>query len=532
MFNSGGGANLRSLLCFIPGLDRRSTWNPNNEINKLVRTLSREDIETVHLSNSKIRFYGSGSSSESDEEADAVHRRPSLVMNDMEDSNCPPAFLMLAPREDNSEESSLCNDNQSLTRKIGVAQPPQIVIHPVSQESEVLTDPQKRSGKRRSSLLPVDSFENMEAEAESPEEVDEVNGVARTRSASTWVSPMASQRPSITSDTSLLYDSSSKVTDEGVGSAPSDIGEGDDTVRIKCTCALVEKLIRDHRVSYVEGSLSGDSYSDISTIIHSDSCSTCFTSRSPSITSCIYHGPNAQEPVSSRNSRKVEVLDECSKVEVNPLFKTCNASNDSTLEESGHLDDSIDKPVSDAPYSNSDCMLNGDDTMSCSTDSRSLSYVSAPRRISPLTSETTATHTEHADWEHADTEHADSDSLGDESEASFWFRDADSGDVTSHISREVSAHTLKQEEGPAVVEPVEPTVHVVVVEEPKETPAVVNSSPNRLFKGFGNFVQQLVGKPATKTIVPTIDPVPAVSANGNGDSSLVTKSANIGVVSY
>lgn len=223
MYGSSSGLSLRALLCFIPGLDRRKAWHPKGELRTLVKSLSKEEINTRRLTRKNVQYYGSSSSEAEDEDSD-YHSSKHRFSVDDEDS-CRPAFLLLPPRpEESATDDTLDSGVNSKSYKSHYS-PPEIVLH-LPSDSE--SNPDKHNGGLITDES-MDDFAEIRVNMDSP-----------AHSESTWRSPM-------------IGDSGSESTHHYV------------------TCSD----ITGPGVSY---------HSDTET--HSDSCSTCVTPES-SLTSSL-----------------------------------------------------------------------------------------------------------------------------------------------------------------------------------------------------------------------------------------------------
>lgn len=457
-----GGVNLRSLLCFIPGLDRQKAWHRNGELRNLVNALSKEEIHTIRLGRKNTQFCGDSSSSDDGSDC-GESKTSSLGVDDDEDVNCPPSYLLLPTRP-----AEQFNENEAQSRKCSRAPlfaPDIVILHPSDSDSLADSLTTGRSTKK-SSLIPDDSLEDVSEMA--------CHAVDSPHSESTWVSPLVHEHSNYGSDSTQPF-----VT-----------GSSEDTASGLCTCGR---------------SLAGEtSFSDSGSITHSESCSTCYSSPSVSAGLDQYHqqiggrldglnnmtcrphchgGNHHSGGVAyySLSTNGISIAD----IE-SPLFKRCTINGGELKEHTdaaniklplslhnGCVKNSLAHPEAvTAPIpiaSNQDLTSQSNDQtprsdvdeLSSSTDSRSFSYVSAPRRMPTTTSPD-----------------VDEDNCSKTSETTFWSTDSEAESALANIiSRDLSAHTLKAENSEAIAKPL------------IEQKAVVDLS---------RLVQTLLNKPATK----------------------------------
>lgn len=452
MFSNGGsGIDFRSLLCFIPGLDRRKAWHPKGELRTLVKSLSKEKVNTKRLTRRHVQYYGS---SESDEDNDSDYHSTTHRFSIDEGDSCPPAFLMLPPRSEESTKDDTVDSGLNPTNNTGNHTPnkpaPEIVIHLLS-DSESLTD------RWHGGLITDESLD------ESVESLPHVE--SPTRSESTWVSP---------------------ITDDHSHHS----GQTESTQQQYVTCS--------------EATAAGGESSDTET--HSDSCSTCRTPDSEVVTPSDEHWQHAQngwhseessvsvsaevhkEPFSSQNehdiskaqgekihAEKVEQLKlkpqqiipsktespdttplSSSKHSINRMPQTsCPAtplgkqeteqSTDGAAKSPGSSDsqktahtvhsDRVETSTrtSTPKHVRQGIMRMDIEDLSSSNDSRSFSYVSVPKK----------TFVPDPDRQ---SNHSDSSESSEVSDTTFWSSDSDAVDeIAGIISKDPSTHRLAPE---------------------------------------------------------------------------------------
>ena len=404
MFNSGGGVNLRSLLCFIPGIDRSKGWNQNGHIRNIVGSLSKDDVRRIQLSRKNTQFYGSLSSSE-DEDENLLPRRSCAD----EDEDCPPSYQLLPKRSEEFEDSR--EEVEPVRQSVFPA--PEIVILQPSDSEKSFTH-SSTSSKSLSRILTdaestqdVDSVENVSAdavtEADAVTAADtvtvanavtvpdaavanaEVAGAETTDSVADIKEVVESPTVSTSSLVSPLREGHSEGSDSNQQyiTCSSDMAEDDEAL---CTCSFSQSGARSN--SNGTGSFLGGS----------DSCSTCVSNstdcscadkcgkygltRSETYTQCKidhngntdrYSGDNNEEGMLfkkctglARNTEHVDGVDNCvTGIEMKGVLTDMVSSRKSSAEQ---------YPLTSSPK------LNGD-SLSCSADSRSFSYVSAPQRV-------------------------------------------------------------------------------------------------------------------------------------------------------
>lgn len=488
MYNgSTGGLSFKSLLCFIPGIDKRKIWNPNVELRNLVKSLPKDEVHRIHLSRKNTQFYGSYSSDEDEDNDENSVLKQSY--GDSEDDSCPPPYLLLPPRAEEPDSPKEITSNG----KLPTPPTPEIVILQPSDSEKSLSD----SGLGRNvseTLGRDDSLDNISEDSADP------------------------------STTSLMSPQTERFSQESDLTQPYATGTSDATT-YTCSCGRSDTQYNS---------------SELSSLSHSVSCSTCISTS----TSCSSHEAcrarqqysgccdrlsqtcevtqqhltdsnfNSIKYESGNESETSSLLEKCIKrtdanEQLDKFAKTSRALEQhlgtrNNVEVLPNHVDVISKHVvasedsTDVP--NMTFKLDADD-LSSSADSRCFSYVSAPQRHPQVTVLQTS--------ERPNSMY---------SEFTNWSSDSETvGALAGLISKDVSTHSLADGTASTAGDDADEIVntdnlHSNVGKELSGDTELDAAGKTNIFTGF---VQALLGKvPNKEPKSPTLEPVVTETNDG------------------
>lgn len=349
MFSTGhgdaGGINLRSLLCFIPGLYKRKSWRSAAPLRRLLKSLSDDHIKTIQLTRRNTQFYGS---SDDEEEANSSVCA-SREFDVDEDDCCPPLYKLLPRREDSAD--------------LVAANGPEIIIHNPSSESNSVVSTTKSHQKH--SLLSKDSAEDLKLDT-----VEKLESISSELSSTVYnesITCREDQQRQVDNYTCNISKTSSSYSITNSAS----YCESCSTCNSKCEDLECQEC------------LSGDGYpveEPISESREKEQCIDGVISNSVIISDDCQSVPNGAPIFATSKSTTAEAS--CTE---NPLFQTStpkHVNSDAKLPD-GLISIHADKGISASVLGHQHVIEA--DNLSSSTDSRLFSYVSAPRRPAQFT---------------------------------------------------------------------------------------------------------------------------------------------------
>ena len=500
MYGSSSGVSLRSLLCFIPGLDRRKAWHPKGELRTLVKSLSKEEISTRRLTRKNVQYYGSSSSDEEEDRDSDYHSSKHRFSVEEEDS-CRPAFLLLPPRPEESATDDTIDSGVNSKSYNSSKSPPEIVLH-LPSDNESNPDHHRHNGGLITDES-MDDFADTHINMDSP-----------VQSESTWRSPMVGDSGS---ESTQQFMTCSEATAAGPQyNSDTETHSDSCSTCVSPESSLTSSLTEESRQPSQNGWNNSQHSSSVSVEVHKqpseqkdEDCNVeahfdlvvkplKVTYRDSDSSSCNIEGSSLHDLCKETDitSDSAQVMPTIAKA----LQHSCPAishkresdtNNKSPALSPGSTDsqrtihmvhgDKIDAPgshTSTPKLSLRGLMYRDVDDLSSSNDSRSFSYVSVPKRTfvpDPMPPDRNSIRSEQSDI----------------SDTTFWSSDSNIAEeeIANIISRDPSAHQLN-----SVCDSQETIVREEISSDANNDKGADNESTNRRRFGLDLVVNALVGR--------------------------------------